>query len=98
MNMYNPPHPGEIISGIISDLGVSEREFARAMDIAPSTAHRLLAGDTALTTSLAVKLAAVIGGSAIQWLDIQTKYNLWCAQEQGKVDLSRTHRLVPNAI
>ncbi len=59
MNMYNPPHPGDIISGIIGDLGVSEREFARAMDIAPSTAHRLLACYTALTTSLAMKLAAV---------------------------------------
>lgn len=94
MTMFNPPHPGEVISGILDELGVSERKFAHAMDIAPSTAHRLISGQTSLTTELAVKLAVVIGGGPGQWLDVQIKHNLWRVQAQGKVNLSRIHRLV----
>lgn len=94
MTMFNPPHPGEVISGILDELGVSERKFAQAMDIAPSTANRLTSGKTALTTELALKLAVVIGGSPMQWLDVQAKYNLWRVEKQGKVNLSRTHRLI----
>ncbi|VEC02258.1 Uncharacterized HTH-type transcriptional regulator YddM [Cedecea lapagei] len=59
MKMANPPHPGLIIQESLEELNVSLRDFARAMDIAPSTASRLLTGKAALTPEMAVKLSIV---------------------------------------
>lgn len=38
MKMANHPRPGDIIQESLDELNVSLREFARAMEIAPSTA------------------------------------------------------------
>ncbi|EDH5424430.1 transcriptional regulator, partial [Salmonella enterica subsp. enterica serovar Muenchen] len=42
MAMFDPAYPGEIIAEILEDQGVSLRQFAVAMNIAPSTASRIL--------------------------------------------------------
>ena len=47
MKMANHPRPGDIIQESLDELNVSLREFARAMEIAPSTASRLLTGKAA---------------------------------------------------
>ncbi|STK87182.1 putative plasmid maintenance protein [Escherichia coli] len=63
MKMANHPRPGDIIQESLDELNVSLREFARAMEIAPSTASRLLTGKAALTPEMAIKLSVVIGSS-----------------------------------
>ena len=42
MKMANHPRPGDIIQESLDELNVSLREFARAMEIAPSTASHTL--------------------------------------------------------
>ena len=42
MKMHNPPHPGEMIEGILEDLDLGIRELARALNVAPSTVQRLV--------------------------------------------------------
>ena len=91
MKMKNPPHPGAIIQEALDELKVSLREFAKAMDIAPSTASRLLTEKAALTPEMAVKLAVVIGSSAEVWLKLQTVYSL--AEVEKSVDVSRLRTL-----
>lgn len=91
MKMKNPPHPGVVIQEALEELNVSLREFAKAMDIAPSTASRLLTEKAALTPEMAVKLAVVIGSSAEVWLKLQTAYSL--ADAEKKVDISRLRKL-----
>ncbi|MEL4015321.1 HigA family addiction module antitoxin [Dryocola clanedunensis] len=92
MKMKNPPHPGVIIQEALDELNVSLREFARAMDIAPSTASRLLTQKAALTPEMAVKLAVVIGSSAEVWMKLQNAFSL--AEAQKSVDVSKLHKLV----
>ena len=41
------------------------------MEIAPSTASRLLTGKAALTPEMAIKLSVVIGSSPQMWLNLQ---------------------------
>ncbi|GEM_PF-825843 len=86
-----PPHPGAVIQEALNELNVSLREFAKAMDIAPSTASRILTGKAALTPERVVKLAVVIGSSAEVWLKLQNAYSL--AEAKKTVDLSRLHDL-----
>lgn len=71
MKMANHPRPGDIIQESLDELNVSLREFARAMEIAPSTASRLLTGKAALTPEMAIKLSVVIGSSPQMWLNLQ---------------------------
>ncbi|MCT4704870.1 HigA family addiction module antitoxin [Enterobacteriaceae bacterium H11S18] len=92
MKMKNPPHPGVIIQEALDELNVSLREFARAMDIAPSTASRLLTQKAALTPEMAVKLAVVIGSSAEVWMKLQNAFSL--VEAQKSVDVSKLHKLV----
>ncbi|HAG0017977.1 TPA: HigA family addiction module antidote protein [Salmonella enterica] len=91
MRMHNPSHPGEIIAEILEDQGVSLRQFAVAMNIAPSTASRILSGKVSITPEMAVKLAIVLGGDAESWLNLQNNYSLSLACKN--VDVTRVHRL-----
>ncbi len=81
MKMANHPRPGDIIQESLDELNVSLREFARAMEIAPSTASRLLTGKAALTPEMAIKLSVVIGSSPQMWLNLQ---NAWSLAEAAK--------------
>ena len=91
MKMKNPPHPGAIIQEALDELSVSLREFAKAMDIAPSTASRLLTEKAALTPEMAVKLAVLIGTSADVWLKLQNAHSLAAAERT--VDTSKLQAL-----
>lgn len=51
------------------------------MEIAPSTASRLLTGKAALTPEMAIKLSVVIGSSPQMWLNLQ---NAWSLAEAEK--------------
>lgn len=83
MKMANHPRPGDIIQESLDELNVSLREFARAMEIAPSTASRLLTGKAALTPEMAIKLSVVIGSSPQMWLNLQNAWSLAEAEKNG---------------
>lgn len=61
------------------------------MEIAPSTASRLLTGKAALTPEMAIKLSVVIGSSPQMWLNLQ---NAESGRGGKTVDVSRLRRLV----
>ncbi|MDX6022293.1 HigA family addiction module antitoxin [Scandinavium sp. V105_16] len=91
MKMAAPSSPGDIIQESLDELNVSLREFARAMNIAPSTASRLLTGKAALTPEMAIKLSVVIGSSAEVWMNLQTNWSLAVAER--RVDVSQLQKL-----
>ncbi|WP_330985092.1 MULTISPECIES: HigA family addiction module antitoxin [Enterobacterales] len=86
MKMANPSSPGDIIEEALEELNISLREFARAMNIAPSTASRLLAGKAAVTPEMAIKLSVVIGSSPELWLNLQQAWSL--KEAEKRVDVS----------
>ncbi|GDT95048.1 transcriptional regulator [Escherichia coli] len=71
MKMANHARPGDIIQESLDELNVRLREFARAMEIAPSTASRLLTGTAALPPDRAIKLFLVTGSSRQIWLNMK---------------------------
>ena len=40
--MFNPPHPGRMVAETLEYLGISAREFARHIGVAPSTVTRII--------------------------------------------------------
>ncbi|EGJ5261073.1 HigA family addiction module antidote protein [Salmonella enterica subsp. enterica serovar Typhimurium] len=91
MKTDNPAHPGQIIIETLENMDISLREFAKAMNIAPSTARRLLSGQTAVTPEMALRLSVVIGRTPETWMKMQADYSLNKAKE--KVDIHHLHRL-----
>lgn len=92
MAMYNPPHPGEFITEIyLEPNGISGRELALKLDVAPSTLSRTLKGSSRVTPEMALRLAKAIGRSPESWLAMQDAHDLWLARQH--VDLQRVGKL-----
>jgi addiction module HigA family antidote len=92
MAMHNPPHPGEFITGVyLEPNGISGRELAIKLDVAPSTLSRVLNGSSRITPEMALRLAKTIGRSPESWLTMQNNHDLWVARKI--LDLNRVGKL-----
>ena len=92
MAMHNPPHPGEFITGVyLEPNGISGRELAIKLDVAPSTLSRVLNGSSRITPEMALRLAKTIGRSPESWLTMQNNHDLWVARKN--LDLNRVGKL-----
>lgn len=84
MRMHNPPHPGAIIKSLCLDpLGVSVTQAAQALGVSRKTLSAILNGRASISPEMAVRLSMAFGTSAESWLNQQTQYDLWHA-EQGR--------------
>ena len=92
MAMYNPPHPGEFISGIyLEPNGISGRELAEKLDVSASTLSRVLNGTSRVTPEMALRLSKALGRSPESWLAMQDNHDLWVAKKS--LNLSRVEKL-----
>jgi len=92
MAMHNPPHPGEFITEIYLDPnGISGRELAQNLDVAPSTLNRLLKGTSRVSPGMALRLSKAVGRSPESWLAMQDAHDLWIARQQ--INLQRVGKL-----
>lgn len=89
MRMKNPPHPGELIEDNLEELGWNISEAAKGLGISRQQLHNIIAGRSALTPSLAVKLEQAIGSTAGAWLRMQNAYDL------AQLELSGAGSTVP---
>jgi addiction module HigA family antidote len=90
MDMKNPPHPGELIGDSLEELGVSVSEAARGLGITRQQLHNLIAGRSAITPEMAVRLEKALGSSADTWLRMQMNYDLAQVRKRGaSIDVKR---------
>lgn len=92
MAMHNPPHPGEFITEIyLAPHGVSGRELASRLDVAPSTLSRVLKGSSRVTPDMALRLSKALGRSPESWLAMQDAHDLLLARQT--TNLARVSKL-----
>ena len=97
MAMHNPPHPGEFIQEIYLDPhGISGRELAEKLDVAPSTLSRILKGSCRVTPEMALRLSKALGRTPESWLSLQDAHDLWIARQN--VDMNRVVPLQFSAV
>ncbi len=90
--MYDPPHPGDFIAEVyLEPFNVSASDLAARLDVAPSTAARLLSGGRRISPEMALRLSKTLGRSAESWLAMQDAHDLW--QARREVSLDRVQRL-----
>lgn len=83
--MYNPPHPGEVLrDGVFTGTGVTVTDFARRIGVTRVTLSNVLNGKNGISSDMAVRLAAALGGSAESWLHMQAQYDLSASEKALK--------------
>jgi len=90
MLMHNPPHPGEVIKELcLEPLGISVTAAAKGLGVSRKTLSALLNGRAGVSPEMAIRLSIAFDTSAESWLNQQTQYDLWRA-EQHRDDLQVT--------
>ncbi|WP_062263000.1 HigA family addiction module antitoxin [Endozoicomonas arenosclerae] len=89
MEMYNPPHPGEILGeDILKPLGLSITEAASHLKVSRKTLSKIVNGRGVITADMALRLEKVFRNpSASTWLAMQNDHDLWHLK-QGELDVT----------
>ena len=82
---FYPVHPGEIIKDEMEARKISQREFARQVDMSYTVLNELLNGKRSLSPTNALMFEAALDIPADALMNIQTKYNMQTARQDRKV-------------
>ena len=83
--MYNPPHPGEILRDLcLEPLSLSVTDAAKALGVSRKTLSAVLNGRSGISPEMAVRLSIAFDTSAESWLNQQVQYDLWLAEKRRK--------------
>lgn len=85
MRMHNPPRPGEIIKSLcLEPLGLTVTEAAKALGVSRKTLSAIINGRGYVSPEMAVRLSIAFDTSSESWLNQQTRYDLWQAEQRRK--------------
>lgn len=77
-----PTHPGEILKfECLQPLGLSVREAAQGLGVSRQTLSRIINGQHGVSPGMAVKLGKAFGTGPELWVNLQSQYDLWHAQQ-----------------
>ena len=76
-----PVHPGRFLEELLQELSVSQAQLARAIGVSAMRVSHVVKGKRPVTAELALRLARFFGQSPQYWLNLQSRYDLDCAQD-----------------
>ena len=87
MEMFNPPHPGEILKETyLPDFKLSVTAFALKLGVSRTTASELVNCKNGISAEMALKLSKAFKTSPQFWLNMQQQYDLWQARQRVNLD------------
>jgi len=90
-----PTHPGVLFGqDVLPELDGGRRtigEIATLLGVTRQTLHRVMAGQTAVTPDMAVRLGKLCGNGPELWLNMQARYDAWEATRR----LGKTLEKIP---
>jgi antitoxin HigA-1 len=97
MNMFDPPHPGEILrEECLVPLALSVTKGAEVLGVTRQTLNNLVNEKSGMSPEMAVRLEKAFGSEAGFWLRLQTAYDL--AQVRRNTSLNGIKRFVSDAL
>lgn len=75
-NGLPPIHPGESLSEILTELGLSQAAFSRSIGVSPMRVSHVVKGGRPVTAELALCFGRAFGQSPEYWLNLQAAYDL----------------------
>jgi addiction module HigA family antidote len=84
VTMKNPPHPGRSIrSACLEPLGLSISEGAKILGVTRQALNNVVAGKSAISPEMAIRLTKAFGSTEETWLRMQLAYDLAAARKEG---------------
>jgi addiction module HigA family antidote len=88
-----PAHPGAILrADVLPALELSVAEAARQLRVSRQSLHAILAGRSAVSPEMAVRLGRFCGNGAGVWLRMQAAYDLWHAARKLRAEVEKIPR------
>lgn len=98
MDMYNPPHPGEMLTEFMGGK-ITVTQLAADLNITRTALSKIINGRTAISTAMAEKLAIAFPFTTPQmWLTWQNIYDLWQIEHDPKKFAAITKNVTPNVL
>jgi len=77
-----PIHPGEILrEEFMSPLGLTSTAVARALGVTPARINEIVRERRGITADTALRLARFFNTDVRSWVNLQTNYDLQCAED-----------------
>lgn len=86
-----PIHPGEHLKDELEELGISASELARQLRVPANRLTEIMAGERSVSAETAVLLGHWFGMNAAFWMNLQSTYDLRCAER----NLGKTLKALP---
>lgn len=98
MRTRKPTHPGAILrEDVLPDVGMSVSAFARSLGVSRQTLHAVLSERSGISPEMALRLGALLGNGAQLWVDMQSKHDLWQAEDKLHDILHQIHRITSSS-
>lgn len=83
--IHKPKHPGQIFQNLcLKPLNLSVTEAAKALRVSRTALSKILNGHSGISPEMAVRISIVFKTSDEMWLNLQSAYDLWRAQQHKK--------------
>ena len=77
-----PIHPGEILrEEFMKPLGLSSNGLARSLDVTPARINEIVRERRGISADTALRLARFFGTDVQSWMNLQTHYDIQCAED-----------------
>jgi len=86
-------HPGEYLSETLTELNISQADFARAIGVSSMRISHIIKGTRPVTAELALLIGRALDQSPQYWLNLQTTYDLKIAEATLGELLNAVHLL-----
>lgn len=86
-------HPGKHLAEELNTLDMSAAELARKLGVPTNRITQILNGTRAITGDTALRLGHFFGTSAQFWLNLQSIYDLRCAEQKSGKSIKALPRL-----
>lgn len=90
-----PTHPGEmLLEEFLNPMGLTQRELADAIHVPYQRINEIINGKRGVTPATALRLARFFGMSAVFWMNLQLRWDLYHAQQSEADILAEIQRHV----
>jgi addiction module HigA family antidote len=87
-----PTHPGEmLLEEFLNPMGLTQRELADNIHVPYQRVNDIVNGRRGITPNTALRLARFFNMSADFWMNLQLRWDLYFAQQDGIDTLERIH-------
>lgn len=90
-----PVHPGEVISDILDDLGVTQTQFAEILGVSRRTVNQIVQGQRPITVDMAIRIGKALGNGPQLWLNLQQKVDVWDALQLHGEEYDKVSSVMP---